>query len=117
MTPTAIVDLVQRWFAAAKLGLGPVLPDGWFGRPFDNLFSLRGVELTGDVLRVHLSGDVLLEFEHLQRVHVDDSQLVFEDFRACAIRWTDGGRTQDRERTYASGSVRFHPPADTRIAL
>ncbi|HET6428852.1 MAG TPA: hypothetical protein VFJ30_10605 [Phycisphaerae bacterium] len=112
-----MIELVQRWFANAEQGLGPILPDGWFGRPYDNLYMLEDVQVAGDVLTVYLSEDTALVFERLGQVYLDNSELVFEGFRSFSIRWKEYGGVQHREQTYDSGQVRLVPPVGTTVTL
>ena len=117
MTPAEMTTFVRRWFAEAEQALGPILPDGWFGRPYDNLYMLKDVQVAGDVLTVHLSEDTKLVFERLERVYLDDSDLVFDGFRTCALRWKDYGGEEARERSYNTGQVRLVPPVGTTVTL
>lgn len=117
MTSTEMIDLVRRWFVKAEQASGPILPDGWFGRPYDNIFVLKDVQLAGDVLTVYLSEDTTLVFDRLGRVYLDNSELVFEGFRACALRWREYGGSRYEERTYDAGQVRLVPPFGTTVTL
>lgn len=117
MTRTEMIDLVQRWFAKAGQTLGPILPDGWFGRPYDNLFLLQDVQLDGDVLTVLLSEDTALVFDRLRHVNLDGSELVFEGFCRCSIRWKEYGGVEYREQVYDAGQVRLVPPVGTTVVL
>jgi len=117
MTPTEMIDVVRQWFGKAEQALGPILPDGWFGRPYDNLYMLEDVQVVGDVLTVHLSEDTLLVFERLERVSLDNSELVFDGFRTGSIRWKEYGGVQYREQVYKSGQVRLVPPVGTTVTL
>lgn len=40
-----------------------VLPDGWYGRPFDSLFSLTRAEDTANGLRIEIEGGRQLIFQ------------------------------------------------------
>lgn len=55
-------DKVERFFAKhGKAWL--VLPDGWYGRPFDSLFALSLVRGFPDRLQIELEGDRKLSFQ------------------------------------------------------
>jgi len=117
MTPTEMTELVRRWFAKVEQAMGPILPTGWFGRPYDNLYMLKDVQVTGDVLTVHLSEDTVLVFEGLGRVYLENSELVFDGFRTGSIRWKEYGGLEYREQTYDAGQVRLIPPVGTTVTL
>ena len=117
MKTADMVKVVRRWFRKAGQAMGPVLPDGWFGRPYDNLYELKNIAVDGDVFTIHLSQDTSLEFHRLGRVHIDDSQLVLEDFSLFSLRWREYGGVSDLEKRYDTGQVRLVPPVGTNIAV
>ena len=117
MTPTEMIDVVRRWFFKVEQATGPILPDGWFGRPYDNIYLLSNVQLVGDVLTVYLSEDTSLVFIRLERVYIDKSELVFDGFRGCSFRWKEYGGVQNQERNYDTGQVRLVPPFGTTVML
>ena len=45
-----------------QLAAGLVLPNGWFGRPYDNLHQLTGCTVAGDTMRIELDGQLILTF-------------------------------------------------------
>jgi hypothetical protein len=110
-----MAGIVRRWFAAAHVGDGPILPDGWFGRPHDNQYSLEGVESEGETLVVRLSQETTLIIDQPGRVYVDESELVFENYRVATLRWISYGGTDSREERYFYGQVRFVPPVGTSV--
>lgn len=50
------LDTLTRFCASART-VGVVLPDGWFGRPFDNRMTLTGSEIRDKT--------VVLQFDHV----------------------------------------------------
>ena len=116
MTLTEMKDLLYRWFKAAECG-GLVLPDGWFGRPYDNFFNLRAVELDADSLTIHLGGDVSLRLVNPSHACVEYSELVFEGFDDLWFRWREVGGTEFHEELYGTGQLRLVPPVGTAVRL
>ena len=113
-----LIQLVTDWFSRAEQVSGPVLPDGWFGgRPYENLFTLEGVHVLGDVFTISLSEDTRLDFKKLRRVYVEGSELVLEDFDEFTLRWKEYGNARYREERYFSGVVRLVPPIGTEIKM
>lgn len=117
MTSRAMADLIRQWFARAGQATGPILPDGWFGRPYDNSYILKDIQIVGDVLVIKLSEDTSLTLEQLGQVYIDNSELVFEGFHTCLFRWKEYGGIEDRELSYDAGLVRFVPPVGTTVTL
>jgi hypothetical protein len=114
MTLHEITTLVARWFSQAGEG-GLVLPDGWFGRPYDTFWLLEKIESVDDSLVVTLKGDGILTFEKPSHVSIQDSQLTIEGFLRVVFRWREFGGHQVHENKYDTGEVRFIPPIGTKI--
>jgi len=124
MTLLEMSNLIRKWFEKADQVNGPLLPDGWAGgRPYDNTYWLKDVEISGDTITVYLiSGEAIkhLVFEGLERVYLDDSELVFENFRIFSFRWKDrdeNGKSVEQWWNYDYGQVRFVPPVGTTVVL
>lgn len=117
MTNASMIDLVRQWFEQVGQAVGPILPDGWFGRPYDNRFSLLSVQGSDEALTVCLSQSTSLIFERLQRVYVEDSDLIFEGFGTCVLRWKEYGGTGIRERRVDAGQVRLVAPVGKSVKL
>jgi hypothetical protein len=49
----AVID----WFQENEESRGIILPDGWFGRPYDYLLTLVEISSSDDVLNISLSDD------------------------------------------------------------
>jgi hypothetical protein len=109
MQPSEIVRAVESCFAEHPAGL--VLPDGWFGRPYDNLHQLTACTATGGTVRVELDGQLSLEFEGSGTVAVrDGAGLVIRGFTSLLwVRRAYGGREIHRQ-SFAAGEVRFPAP-------
>jgi hypothetical protein len=60
-------DTIRKWFEK-ELGGGLILPDGWFGRPYDSQYSLTSIEENGDDLTMILSEHLLLRFSGLKAI-------------------------------------------------
>jgi len=82
-----------------------MLPDGWYGRPFDNLHHLTSVsELQGGV-EVRLDGnDLLLRFKKLVSASSEGQDLVLAPFEELTFEATS---RPSSKRSYTAGEVRF----------
>jgi hypothetical protein len=114
MTFNEMTTLIARWFGQAGEG-GLVLPDGWFGRPYDTFWLLENVEAKNDALVITLKGDGILAFDQPTHVSVHNSQLAIGGFVGVVFRWREFGGNLVHETKYDSGEVRFIPPVGTKI--
>ena len=121
MTVAEMADFVTEWFHLAGQANGPLLPDGWHGgRVRDSIFLLRDVQAVGEVLTIRLSENTTLTFDQARRVHVENSDLVFGDFRRATLRWRHYGGGTDApyyERSYEQGEVRLAAPLGTTVRM
>lgn len=108
------IDVVQDWFLKA-LTASMELPDGWFGRPFDNIHRLTWSAERGSKLFLELDAVMHLVISDPEIVACDPeclglgcSQLVFD--------WTEYGSSGTRHATiYAEGGhIQFHDASIAR---
>jgi hypothetical protein len=102
MTCAEAEGTIREWFRVNSCG-GLVLPDGWYGRPFDNQHRLTSIKSAGEMLEVYLDGfSVVLSFDGLSDIHHEENDLVLTAFRRLLVK-TDSHQT----KTYAGGQVRL----------
>src|SRR5215213_70194 len=70
--------MIERWFKE-ELGGTLVLPDGWYGRPYDNVHTLTKLDETADSLTLALDHKLSLHFEGLERVEARAMERLFLD--------------------------------------
>ena len=101
---------IQRWFDQHHGG-GLVLPDGWFGRPFDSEHELTGLDQSGDDIVMTLDRNLTLTLGGLKAVVASKEALVMESCDRIRIEWDTYDEPSQRKVTdYASGgSVRIIP--------
>lgn len=104
---------IRQWFD--KEGGGSLLlPDGWFGRPHDNVHSLTSIDEAKDVLIIVLDqGRITLQFERPKMVRVDNHDLIFSEFDKFCFEWKGIG-TRGGTKNYHEGEVRLVAHALTR---
>jgi hypothetical protein len=105
----AYVDVIRRWFAA-ELGGGLILPDGWFGRPYDNQYSLTSIEEDGTDLAIVLSEHLLLRFSGLNAVTPKGRELVFGAFDKLYFEWMPFGGGSMQTQEYRGGEAIIAAP-------
>jgi len=104
-----LAEVVRVWFQTAGAA-GLILPDGWFGRPFDNLHRLTYLEARRYRLVLELDDQVLLIFDRPEVARVESSELVIEGFSQCVFDWLEYGSLRPQVKAFRSGSVRLVPP-------
>lgn len=108
MNASSPIVPVEEWFLSAKTA-SMELPDGWFGRPYDNMHQLTWAAARPDKLILELDGQLYLVLSRcviashtadVLELHCD--QAVFD--------WKTYGRDGEwRVTTYTQGgTVRFH---------
>lgn len=59
MSPWEIVELVREWFGAHRTA-SLILPDGWFGRPYDNQHVVTLAAGSNGHLVIELDDEIVL---------------------------------------------------------
>jgi len=98
---------VSEWFAAVKLA-GLELPDGWFGRPYGDLYRLTSARLEdADRLVIELEKQLQLGFVNPRRVEATLEHLLIGDFETLEFEWREFGNLRPHSTSYTNGAVRF----------
>ena len=102
-------NIIQEWFKE-EWGGSLVLPDGWYGKPYDNQHSVTSIDEVGNTLNLVLDQKLALHFEGLRLVEVRNRQLVFGPFDRCRFEWHAYGTGGEHGVTeYQSGEVKIVP--------
>jgi hypothetical protein len=93
---TSCLAKIKLWFEA-EWGGSMVLPDGWFGRPYDNQHALTSATEDGDKLTIILDNNLRLTFTALSAVLIQSKTLILGPFDHLHFEWTPygGGQTAD----------------------
>ena len=91
---------------------GLVLPNGWFGRPYDNLLQLTRVEADETSLLIELDGQLILTFAGEPKLTASDRGLRLSRFVSLAWDWTEFGTTVLHHEHFSSVTVEFVEPID-----
>jgi hypothetical protein len=100
---------ISEWFQRTGGG-GLELPDGWFGRPFDNIHQLTAVDEHRSALIVELDEALLLVFDPNVRIVAGSDALTFGQVGKLVFRWKEYGTDKVHLRTYDGGEVRLSAP-------
>jgi len=98
-------QLIRLWFEREKKS-GLILPDGWYGRPYDNLYELESIEESGADISICLVPLLELHFTSVGCVQFRDRDLVISNFSKLRFKWIGVG-TSEGSRTYFSGEVKL----------
>jgi hypothetical protein len=106
---------IQDWFFLNRSSL--ILPDGWYGRPYDNLHELTKIDESDTQLTITLDGKLELCFSELKSLTERDGALVFADFKklTCQFRSYDDP-SKLRTCEYESGEVKLVPSSAAPIS-
>lgn len=99
-------ESIKQWFSE-EWGGGLILPDGWFGRPYDNQHSLTSVNESDGNLTVILDKNLKLSFSGVKRVEADPSKLTIGPFEELRFEWTPYGGGAARSTDYGAGVVQI----------
>lgn len=106
MTDARDLTVIQRWFDRHRRG-GLVLPDGWFGRPFDTAFRLASIEERDDNVSMTLDQGVTVEVGGVKMVSSSDSELVIESCGRIRVEWPTRDDPPRESMEYSCGRVTF----------
>lgn len=98
------LNTIQTWFLRECAG-SIFLPDGWFGRPYDGLWSLVAVHESASMLILMLSWDTEFRFFDLKKVADGGNELIFSDFSKC--EFCANRQEGNQPIIYTSGSVKI----------
>lgn len=100
---------VREWFE--KVGAASMeLPDGWFGRPYDNQHRLTWAVVRDSKLIVELDEQVHLILSEVAGLEEDDRALIVVTGRLVLDRREYGSSGRRETRVYENGGpVTFHP--------
>ena len=98
---------IRDWFAR-EWGGTLLLPDGWYGRPYDNQHALTGLDERDDQLTLELDARLKLVFRGLKTVTLDGKDLVLRDFESLIFDWRGvGPGASGGRKEYSGGEVKI----------
>ena len=108
MMPISETARVIAEFFDDQLAAGLVLPNGWFGRPYDDLHQLTGCTVAGDTMRIELDGQLILTFAGAGLVAVRDRDgLTVRGFNTLAWDWRPYLSPEEHHEHFSDGEVTF----------
>lgn len=101
-----IIKIIKDWFQNNSGG-GLVTPDGWFGRPYDNIHMLTYLEVRPNKVILELDEQLYLIFTNLKSVYTKDNDLCFEEFSQCVFDWQGYGDLKPNASLFRSGTIKI----------
>ena len=102
-------NIIEKWFKD-EWGGSLVLPDGWYGRPYDNQHALTSIDELGETLTLILDQKITLYFEGLKSVEVRNRELVFGPFDKLCFEWEAYGTAAEHGvKEYQTGEAKIVP--------
>ena len=105
MTNTESLITIRKFFEVVG-SAGLILPDGWFGRPYDNLFELTRSDATERSLVLDLD-HLILTFTGSPRVDATAANLQTDGFVLLDLVRTEFGSTRSHRDRFTDGRVEF----------
>jgi hypothetical protein len=100
-------SIIENWFKN-ETGGSLFLPDGWYGRPYDNQHLLTYINETDDELTITLDGKLTLHFIGLRKVEAQKGELILNDFNTLRFDWETYGKNSKRgTKQYTEGPVKI----------
>ncbi|RMH16175.1 MAG: hypothetical protein D6696_18820 [Acidobacteria bacterium] len=103
------MTLIEDWFQATGGG-GLVLPDGWFGRPHDNIHRLTFLAIRPLWLIMELDERLLLTVREPMAVRQRNGDLVISGFSSCVFDRKEYGGKRGFVKSYTDGELKFVAP-------
>lgn len=101
--------LIEGWFRETGGG-GLLLPDGWFGRPYDNIHQLTFFTVRPMWLIIELDSCILLTIRQAASIQRSNSELVISGFSSCVFDRREYAGDRCYLRTYTEGEIRLVAP-------
>lgn len=100
------VSVINNWFEV-EWGGSLVLPDGWFGRPYDNQHALTSCEESEGKMLLVLDDHLRLTFSGLADVEIEGRDLVIGPFDRLIFEAAPFGGGTPECKEYAGGVVKM----------
>ena len=97
---------MKNWFAKNEV-FGITLPDGWFGRPYDNHHRLTLIDDRKNKLLVEVDEQLFFLITKPVKCSVLDGNLVISDFKQVTFDRQSYGDMKPHCKVYDSGELTF----------
>lgn len=98
----SVAEKVQAFFQKHPV-VGLILPDGWFGRSYDNLYKFKSAKSVQEEFHIEFSGREMLRIRGDLQVDRTEQSLVLSGFSLLEWSWQFYGSDKYETRTYSTG--------------
>lgn len=77
-------EIVEQW-VSKRSSFYFFLPDGPYGRPFDNQYFIERIEGTSDGFKIFLSDNLMLHFIGNTKIEDEGCNLLIKHFNRCVF--------------------------------
>jgi hypothetical protein len=78
-------EIVEHW-VSKRSSFYFFLPDGPYGRPFDNQYLVERIEETADGFKIFLSDNLMLHFIGDTKIEDEGCNLLIKNFNRCIFK-------------------------------
>ena len=104
-----ILDTLEKWFRITG-GCGLILPDGWFGRPHDNIHQLTFVKIRQGKIIIELDNTLHLIVTEPKVAENRNNEFILGKFLQCVFDWREYDTGIPHCSYYTSGDIKFVAP-------
>lgn len=114
------VNKISEWFNVYKGSISIKLPDGWIGRPYDNIYFLESIETHGDYIEIGFDDNFMLmkiwgdfvidtvkkefEIDGIKTGQIQEGYMEISRFKKLFVEY---GCSKENTKTFSGGSVYF----------
>ena len=100
--------IIQSFLSKEKF-FGLILPDSWFGKPYDNGHEVTWLEERENKLIIELDNQLYLIFTKPVVYEIVGKELIFSQFKQLVFDWQGYGDMTPHNNIYSKGTVKFSP--------
>ncbi|MDR2983037.1 MAG: hypothetical protein LBV12_12435 [Puniceicoccales bacterium] len=101
-----IIETVKEWFSRESGG-SLSLPDGWFGRPYDNRHSLTSFAQTSDGYELILDKTIKINFDDIKYALDNKNELCIGGYGICRFAWKEFDDGMPNFKIYNEGEIKL----------
>ena len=106
MKDTETIDIFKSWIDKNE-GFGLILPDGWFGRPMDNIHKITWWAERDNKFIIELDNQLYLNLTKPVIFRIDTTSLIMSSFLQFVFDRQGYGDMTPHCKVYNSGEITF----------
>jgi len=106
MINAEVINVFNSWLEKNER-FGLILPDGWFGRPMDNIHKITWWIERDNKFIIELDNQLYISLTKPMKFRVDKTSLIISDFLQSVIDRQGYGDMKPHCKVYNSGDITF----------